>query len=170
METVNDIYFYGHKNEFGYMSNFYETTFIEHNTKFTCSEQYLMYYKCIIFDPLNFALLNAIIKETSPIKIKKFGRQVKNYNDIVWDALRYDIMLNGLRLKFNQNETIKLQLKQTSNKNLFEASIFDKIWGIGFNAAKAISIKKEKFGRNLLGKALMQVRLEIINQNINLYV
>ncbi len=50
METENDIYFYGHKNEFGYMSNFYESSFIEYNTKFMCSEQYLMYYKCIVFE------------------------------------------------------------------------------------------------------------------------
>jgi ribA/ribD-fused uncharacterized protein len=168
METENDIYFYGHKNEFGFMSNFYETIFFEHNTKFTCSEQYLMYYKCIVFDSLNYPLLNAIIKETSPSKIKKLGRQVKNYNDIIWDAIRYDIMVNGLRLKFNQNEIIKLQLKQTGNKNLFEASMFDKIWGIGFNATKAVIINKERFGKNLLGKALMQVRQEIINQDINL--
>jgi ribA/ribD-fused uncharacterized protein len=168
METENDIYFYGHKNEFGYMSNFYESSFIEYNTKFTCSEQYLMYYKCIVFDPLNDKLLNLIMKETSPGKIKKLGRQVKNYNDIIWDELRYNIMINGLRLKFNQNEMIKLKLKQTENKNLFEASVFDKIWGIGFNSVRAKSTNKERFGRNLLGQALMQVRQEIINKDNNL--
>lgn len=160
MQTENDIYFYGHKNEFGFMSNFYETTFFEHYTRFTCSEQYLMYYKCIFFDPLNDKLLDAILKETSPTKIKKLGRQVKNYNDDDWDALRYYVMVKGLRLKFNQNDIIKIELLNTGNKNLYEASPFDKIWGIGFNAVNATSTDKKKFGRNLLGKALMQVRQE----------
>ena len=50
------------------------------------------------------------------------GRQVKNYNDDVWNNERYEIMKNGLRLKFSQNLDLKQSLLATGNKNLYEAS------------------------------------------------
>ena len=42
-----------------------------------------------------------------------------------------------------------------------QASKFDKVWGIGFDAAAAVRTPKEKWGQNLLGKALMNVRERI---------
>ena len=47
------------------------------------------------------------------------------------------------------------------NKIIAEASPRDKIWGIGFDASKAIQVPKNKYSQNLLGKALMQVRNEL---------
>jgi predicted NAD-dependent protein-ADP-ribosyltransferase YbiA (DUF1768 family) len=44
---------------------------------------------------------------------------------------------------------------------LYEASKYDKIWGIGFYGIDAINADKNKFGRNLLGKALMEIRNEL---------
>lgn len=169
METQTEIYFYGHNDNLGYMSNFYETTFTDNSDPnnvltFCCTEQYLMYHKCLTFNDnceSNKALLNQIMGETSPYKIKKFGRQVKNYDDDVWNAIRYNVMLNGIRLKFNQNNVIKQKLIQTGNKVLYEASPTDKIWGIGFTANDAIGRDKTLFGRNLLGKALMEIRSEL---------
>jgi ribA/ribD-fused uncharacterized protein len=161
METENEIYFYGLNNEFGYMSNFYKTTFIdEDGIEFNCSEQYFMYNKCKVFDPTNSELLEAILKEKSSAKIKKYGRQVENYDDKMWEQIRYNIMLCALRLKFNQNENIKQKLITTNPKILYEASKYDKIWGIGFYDMDAINTDK-KFGRNLLGKALMELRNEL---------
>ena len=58
METNNSIYFYGADNNFGYMSNFYKTNFVDNDgTKFCCSEQYLMYWKAKTFEPENTQLL-----------------------------------------------------------------------------------------------------------------
>jgi len=48
-------------------------------------------------------------------------------------------------------------LLATGNRELVEASAFDKIWGIGF-AAKGAEGKRHKWGMNLLGKCLMEVR------------
>ena len=70
-------------------------------------------------------------------------------------------MLNGLRLKFTQNEDLKKKLLETGDKDLYEASFRDKIWGIGFGIRQAPNISPEKYGQNLLGKALMLVRLEL---------
>jgi ribA/ribD-fused uncharacterized protein len=162
METDTEIYFYNLKNKFNYMSNFYKTIFTDKDgIKYNCSEQYFMYHKCKIFDPKNNILLETIITETSATKIKKYGRQVQNFNDIFWKEKRYNIMLEALRLKFNQNEIIKQKLLETKPKILYEASKNDRIWGIGYYDKDAMQIDKSKFGENLLGNALMEIRSEL---------
>jgi ribA/ribD-fused uncharacterized protein len=120
-----------------------------------------MYYKCKTFDPLNKQLLDSILKETSASNIKNFGRQVNNYKEEIWREKRYNIMLNALKLKFSQNNTLKNKLLSTKQKILYEASKYDKIWGIGFYDKDAVKINKENYGLNLLGKALMEVRNEL---------
>jgi ribA/ribD-fused uncharacterized protein len=119
METNTEIYFYSLKNKFNYMSNFYKINFIdENNIQYNCSEQYFMYHKCKMFDPNNNKLLQNILSEKSPTKIKKYGRQVQNYDDNIWAKNRYNIMLQALRLKFNQNDIIKNKLINTKPKIL----------------------------------------------------
>lgn len=165
METIDSIYFYSHtKGNWMFMSNFYPSEFVDiDRIKYNCTEQYLMYNKCKIFDGSNDLMLQQILNEKSPANIKALGRKVKNYDEQVWNELRYQIMVDGLRLKFKQNKTIENKLIQTGQKMLYEASPFDKIWGIGFDAVTAITKDKSLFGTNLLGKALVQVRTELVN-------
>lgn len=161
METIDAIYFYGEKNLHGYMSNFYKSDFVDNDgNRFCCSEQYLMYMKAKTFEPNNLVLLNKILAETSATKIKQYGREVKNYVNDVWNEIRYNVMVDGLRLKFSQNLQIKQLLMNTGDKMLYEASKYDKIWGIGFSPQEAPNINHVLFGRNLLGQSLMQVRNE----------
>lgn len=144
------------------MSNFYKTKFTDNEgITYNCSEQYFMYCKCKTFDPTNNILLEAILHETSATKIKTYGRQVQNFNDAIWKEKRYNIMLDALRFKFNQNEIIKQKLLETNPKILYEASRYDNIWGIGYYDKDAIQIDKSKFGENLLGNALMEIRSEL---------
>lgn len=161
METVDTIFFYNQNVLHGYMSNFYKSDFVDDDgNRFCCSEQYLMYMKAKTFEPNNTFLLNKILAETSPDKIKQYGRMVKNYVDVVWNDIRYGVMVDGLRLKFSQNQQLKQLLISTGDKMLYEASKYDKIWGIGFSPQDAINTNRELFGRNLLGQSLMQVRNE----------
>ena len=157
------VYFYGYTKPNGEFSNFYPCEFKEDGIKFNCNEQYFMYYKVLEFDPGNNELIDMIMNETRPSFIKRYGgkKYLKKYNNKIWTKKRYNIMLNGLRLKFTQNEDLKKKLLETGDKNLYEASFRDKIWGIGFGIKQAPSIPVEKYGQNLLGKALMLVRLEL---------
>lgn len=166
-ETDNDIFFYG-KNELnGYMSNFYPCKFEnEKGITFNCSEQYLMYMKAVLFEPDNNELHNNILKEENPQKIKAYGRKVKYFNNDIWNKNKENIMINGLRLKFNHNPVLKKKLLSTKIKELYEASPYDKIWGIGFSATKALNVPKEQFANNLLGKCLMKIRDEFNKKNI----
>ena len=163
METAESIYFFGEKKEFGFLSNFYSSSFEEDEKIFNCNEQYFMYHKCLTFDKDNDVLLNKILNETKPFLVKKLGRQVKNFDEKKWEKLRYEIMKNGLFLKFTQNETLKQKLKETGNKTIYEASPFDKIWGIGFSCISAQNKDKSLYGRNLLGNALMEIREKILS-------
>ncbi len=165
METVDKILFYSHNNQYGYMSNFHKSNFTDDNITYMCNEQYFMKKKQELFDSNNLDLANDIIQSINPSEIKKFGRQVKNYNNLVWDNTRYEIMKHGLRLKFNQNPIIKQKLINTNPKKLYEASPYDKIWGTGYDAENTLRLinenSQDKLGQNLLGKALEEIRQEL---------
>ena len=57
---------------------------------------------------------------------------------------------------------LKKELLSTGNCVLAEASPYDDIFGIKLNEDEATSMEPEQWpGRNLLGKALMEVRAEL---------
>lgn len=71
-------------------------------------------------------------------------------------------MVEALKAKFGQNSTLKEFLISTTNCVLVEASVTDNIWGIGMgeNNPDVANAAKWK-GKNMLGKALMEVRDQI---------
>ena len=70
-------------------------------------------------------------------------------------------MVQCLRAKFQQNHVLKEELLKTYPNELYEASPWDKIWGIGYEKHIAVDIDPTQYGRNLLGKALMEIREEM---------
>jgi ribA/ribD-fused uncharacterized protein len=96
------------------------------------------------------------------IKIKEFGREVKNYNDEVWTNKRIKVVLFGAREKFTQNLDLKQILLDTGDTYMVEANPYDKIWGIGLSADVARKTPEDKWpGLNLLGKVLDTLKSEI---------
>jgi len=117
-----------------------------------------MYAKAIYFKDVETA--EKIMAETEPKKIKKLGRQVKNFDDEKWSLVRYNFMLTINTEKYSQNEDLRNILLSTGNQTIVEDSPFDYVWGTG----------KDGSGQNLLGKVLMQIRdyfwsLEIVNSD-----
>lgn len=155
------IYFFAEQDQLhGHLSNFYLTTIEDPKTglTFRSSEHYFMYHKCLHFDSENQEVLHQIISAETPYEAKQLGRQVANYNEEEWTRVRYDTMCDALMLKYSQNETICKLLLDTGNKTIYEASPFDKIWGIGWKAKDAVKNPESKYGQNLLGKALIKTR------------
>ena len=109
------------------------------------------------FDSDNSALSAMILSEKKPSVVKKYGRMVNNYNEQVWNELRYEIMLDALKQKFGPNTHLRIKLAETGSMILVEASPSDKVWGIGLSREQAIA-GIEWRGCNLLGKCLMEVR------------
>lgn len=168
METDDYVFFYSHQAQLigCFMSQWYISKFSEEiNGKtynFSCAEQSMMFKKALLFKDMITA--NKILATSSQLEIKRLGRQVKNFNQGIWDKNKFDFVVASNIQKFSQNAEIRKKLLDTQNKTLVEASPYDKIWGIGmsFSDPNVLDSKKWK-GSNLLGKALMKVRENLAN-------
>jgi hypothetical protein len=94
-----------------------------------------------------------------PMEQKKLGRRVQGYDDAVWKACCYDVVVRGNAAKFFQNEKLHDFLNSTGDKVLVEASPKDSVCGIGLDENSPDAINPQRWqGTNLLGFALMEVR------------
>lgn len=162
-ETMEKLFFWGH-TEHGSnvtracLSNFYPCKFEFNGKTFNFSEQCFMYQKAILFN--DFEIAKQVLNETDVRKIKALGRKVKGFNNNLWDKHKEDFMYNACYAKFSQDNKLKDFLLNTGNSEIVEASPVDNIWGIGFSSDKAME-NVDKWGQNLLGKVLMEVREEL---------
>ena len=127
--------------------------------EFFNSEQYFMYEKAVVFGDEETA--EKILQEgKNPKRAKQLGRQVKNYDDEVWNKIRYQIMVYANMHKYLQNKDLReLLLKEEfDDKKWVEASPLDGIWGIKCDEATALDDESNWNGENLLGKVLNEVR------------
>lgn len=159
-KNQNIIYFWRPIDQYGAFSNWSQHSYVdEEGNNILTSETGLMYSKWKLFDPTNIKLKQKILESTDPAIIKKLGRQVKNFDQKIWDQNKFYIMIDILKLKFYQNQELKTLLLSTGDSILVEASSYDNIWGIGLNEYDAKRTNMNDWpGENLLGKALMSVR------------
>ena len=156
------IFFYGHDKEkhgdYACLSNFYPASFVDKdNNYFFSSEQYMMWRKAMLFGDMNTASL--IRQTTTPCEAKVLGRQVKYFDQDIWEKHAIDIVTEANNLKFTQNPDLMRILIATGSSVLVEAAANDSIWGIGLSEANArITPPEEWPGTNWLGTCLMRVR------------
>ncbi len=162
------VFFWGHKQKGNNitkscLSQWWPCKFKDNNIEYNCAEQYMMSQKAKLFK--DEEIYQLILKESSQAKIKKYGRQIKNFDETEWNKNKVRIVVEGNILKFSQNEDLKQFLIETGDKILVEASPHDKIWGIGMDANNPDVYDPNKWkGENLLGFSLMQVRDIIKNK------
>lgn len=144
-------------------SQWWESPFTVDGTEYKSAEHWMMAKKAELFDDAEVEA--KILQCKSPAEVKKMGREVKGYDDALWTANRYDIVMQGNYHKFSQNEELKQFLLGTGDSILVEASPVDPIWGIGLDENSADAKDPENWrGLNLLGFAIMEAR-EMINNN-----
>jgi len=129
---------------------------------FPTAEHWMMACKAALFS--DTTTLELILEEntkpdTNPKTIKALGRMISPFDEKTWVEHREEIVYFGNSYKFGQDAELKKTLLGTGNLILVEASPYDRIWGIGFKEDRAMQ-EKERWGLNLLGKALMRVREE----------
>jgi ribA/ribD-fused uncharacterized protein len=125
---------------------------------FPTAEHWMMACKAAFFG--DTSVLNLVLEDMShpnPAAVKAMGRRITSFDEDAWVEVREEIVYKGNLYKFRQDEELKQILLGTGDKIIVEASPSDAIWGIGLSEAKALS-KRDGWGLNLLGKALMAVR------------
>ena len=108
----------------------------------------------------DFEIASQILNETDVRKIKALGRKVKDFDENWWNQHKECFMFNACYAKFSQNDKLKNFLLSTGTYEIIEASPVDNIWGIGFSSDKAME-NIDKWGQNLLGKTLVNVRTRL---------
>ena len=158
----NFVFFWGHEDRSKGMSKvclsqWFQCSFIVDGQYYNCAEQYMMAEKARIFG--DEEVRQQILAEYSQMAMKKLGRKVRGYDDLIWKAKRFGVVVKGNVAKFSQNEKLLNFLISTGDKILVEASPKDIVWGIGLEESSPDAIRPCKWqGENLLGFALMEVR------------
>ena len=130
------------------------------------SEQYFMYVKAIVFG--DYETADKILATKDPKKAKALGREVKGYDDKVWNEMRYKVMVDANKAKYSQNEDLKELIlnPELKGKKYCEASPIDRVWGLGLGENDPLADdEKNWLGQNLLGKALDEVREWLLEEN-----
>ncbi|KAH0431621.1 hypothetical protein CcaCcLH18_06925 [Colletotrichum camelliae] len=164
METT-PIYFWRETGHEGYLSQWWMAdpfTLESPDSSpvtFKTAEHYMMHGKAMLFNDPKVAL--TILKADHPRKVKALGRKVSGFDEDVWNENRERIVREGSLLKFRSSPELKEKLLATGERELVEASPMDRIWGIGYSPEKAPASDRSRWGLNLLGKVLMEVRAQL---------
>ncbi|MBU2706647.1 NADAR family protein [Zooshikella marina] len=167
--NIKYLFFWGHqKPDSGVnkscLSQWYQASFSIDGVLYHTAEHYMMAEKAKLFNDQR--LYKKILTASHPSEAKRLGREIIGFDERVWCANRFDIVVKGNLAKFSQNPTLQNYLLGTQQRVLVEASPVDRIWGIGLAADHADATNPAKWkGENLLGFALMLVRQNLLKQS-----
>src|SRR5947207_8719922 len=113
------LFFWGHKplpnGEIGKpcFSQWWPATFSVDDVIYPTAEHFMMAQKARLFgdEDMRAQILNA----GGPKAAKQFGRQVRNFNQDVWEESRFELVVEGNFAKFNQNPALGEFLLGTGN-------------------------------------------------------
>ena len=158
---MNVICFHDPEGENGYLSNLYTVTFEIAGSEFSSVEKYMMYEKARAFGDEEIAA--KILRTDDPVETKALGRQVKNYDDRLWNGIRQIVVWRGLQAKFGQHPSIAALLLATGDSLLAECDGPNNlIWGCGLEMGDPRSMTPDEWpGLNMLGYTLMELRKDL---------
>jgi ribA/ribD-fused uncharacterized protein len=183
------LFFYGHAKApdgRGSFSQWFPSPFTVDGNLFQTAEHWMMFSKAKLFGDI--AACADVLATDDPYVAKSIGRQVRGFDQAMWDEHCFELVVQGNMHKFQANQEIKSFLRGTGSKVLVEASPFDRIWGIGLShpSCQAKTWRGNKLddlegnesngglvvdledvrkwkGLNYLGFALMEVRRRLLN-------
>lgn len=152
--TDTMVLFYG-----GYFSQWYCNKFTVDGVVYNCAEQYMMAMKADYFGDNDTK--ERIMNTKDPSEQKSLGRQVSNFDKEAWDAVSRGFVYKANMAKFSDPK-LKKELLDTGDREIVEASPYDKIWGIGLSVNDPRAEHKKQWrGTNWLGEVLMKVRNDL---------
>ena len=139
------------------LSQWWPAPFTVDGVRYATAEHYMMAGKARLFG--DDAIVEQVLAAPSPRAAKALGRRVRGFDQTVWEAHRFDLVVAGNVAKFGQHPDLRDYLLDTRDRVLVEASPVDRIWGIGLAAGDPAASDPARWrGLNLLGFALMRAR------------
>lgn len=115
--STDDFVFFWHEDEEnGCFSNWYPCTFSIEGIKYYSTEQYMMAKKALLFG--DFSSYSKIMAEKDPHKCKSIGKTVSNFDSVLWDSAKQDIVYRANTAKFWQNWDLQSKLINTGKATL----------------------------------------------------
>jgi len=137
------------RGEYGWLSNMFPCKINYKGHSFISVENAYMWEKC----PNDESWLKICLYR-EPNAVKRLSSSIELISD--WDYLKKIVMLDLLRIKFNQ-EPFKTNLIATGDQNIQEGNAWnDKFWGVCLKS-------DPNEGENHLGRIIMKIRNEINN-------
>ena len=156
------LFFWGHRPSHdglgpGCLSQWWPSPFTVDGVSYPTTEHWMMARKAQLFD--DHEAVDRVLAAPHPQEAKTVGRTVRGFDEEVWRAHRYAVVVEGSVAKFSQHDDLRWYLLGTAGRVLVEASPIDRIWGIGLAADDARARRPHEWlGLNLLGFALMDAR------------
>ena len=153
------VFFYG-----GVFSQWAEGKFYCTSLKLdvNCAEQAMMLHKARFFGDMD--IYNQLLVTDHPRDQKALGRLVNGFDAASWSKVGFQIVASINIDKFGQSKAWKELLFLTEPYTLVEASPTDKIWGIGMGEDNPDLLNINKWGQNLLGKAITHARGHLLTK------
>lgn len=143
------------------LSQWWPSPFEADGERFPSAEHYMMWRKARLFDDRGRAA--EILAEPSPARARVIGRRVAGFDQEIWMAHRWEIVVDASLGKFGSDAALGDYLLGTRDRVLVEASPLDRIWGIGLAADSEFAEVPSRWrGLNLLGFALMEARARLV--------
>jgi ribA/ribD-fused uncharacterized protein len=162
-DDLKFLFFWGHEDKLNKgvgkfcFSQWYQLPFTVDGVVYQTAEHWMMASKAILFNDTES--FKKIISASKPGQVKALGREVRNFDEGIWNKYKLQIVKYGNIHKFNQHPAFAEYLVGTHNHVLVEASPVDITWGIGLAQDHEDANNPYCWrGENLLGFALMEVR------------
>ena len=144
-------------------SQWHKAGFTIDGVHFKTAEHYMMYKKAELFK--DEEAMKGVLECKHPREVKAWGRRVKNFDSVTWDAHKIHIVYEGNKAKFEQNPHCYEALEKTVGTTLVEASPYDRVWGIGLEETDDRAHNRSTWrGENLLGVVLTDLRINMIGK------
>lgn len=146
------IYFYKVNEPYGCFSNFSPHGIHLQGTEWQTVEHYYQAQKFV--GTIDTALIPVIYAAKTPDKAAALGRDRTRQVRLDWERVKTQVMREAVLKKFLTHTDIQAILISTGNELIVENSPTDYYWGCG----------EDQTGHNQLGKILMSVRRQIVQQ------
>nr|WP_237755292.1 NADAR family protein [Nocardia nova] len=106
------------------MSQWWPAEFAVDGAAFHTAEHYMIWRKAKLFGDQGVA--EKILAAQHPGEAKALGRQVDGFDEKLWEAQRYSIVVAANTAKFGQHEALREFVLRTGDWVLVEASLLDR--------------------------------------------